>query len=190
MEVRVFVFHSSVPFWQRTEPQSLPPVEWKIIKQTEKSQAGQKHANTTNIRKSSGAAHLVFSLSPPVSNLLPSLSHNAFLSLSLFCLSLSHTHRPQQWVFLLRSSGTGPGGASLPPLTVPCDCAKIRLSQHRNTLPAAPPKKGRRRQRGKKRGQKEMRRAGLTKEPEEDFLLERRDWKWDFSFPKLRKERI
>lgn len=45
----------------------------------------------------------------------------------------------------------GPGGASLPPLTVPCDCAKRRLRQHHNTLPTASPKKGQRRQKGKKR---------------------------------------
>lgn len=107
-----------------------------------------------------GTPNLVFSLSPPLSNLLPSPSHNAFLplSLSLFYLSLSHTltHQPQQWVFLPRSSGMGPGGASLPPLTVPCDCAKRRLRQHHNTLPTAPPKKGQRRQKGK-RGKKKVR---------------------------------
>lgn len=102
-------------------------------------------------------------------------------SRSPFYLCLAHTltHQPQQWVFLPRSSGMGPGGASLPPLTVPCDCAKRRLRQHHNTLPTAPLKKGQRKQKGKKEEKRKWgkgRRVSLTKGPEKDFLLER----WDY----------
>jgi len=85
-----------------------------------------------------------------------------------------------------------PGGASLPPLTVPRDCAKRRLRQHHTTLPTALPKKGQRKQKGK-RGIKKVRQR---KAGEPDKRTRRGLFYWsgkigkkDLSSPKLSLER-
>lgn len=69
----------------------------------------------------------------------------------------------------------GPGSASLPPLAVPCECAKRCLRQHLTNRSA---EKGHRRQKGKI-GKKKVRqrKAGeLDKRTRRGLFMEWRDW--------------